>query len=190
MQAVITIFPRFRRASTGWPSIPWDRTTNDLYIPVYYPSGNTSSTKKLIHLSPSANLENINLVQIPALHSISLHVHVVNRDGSSAIAAHVIASDPLTPTQAISAIGNENGNADIKLLQGREFHLIASTSGNREPTCAGPVKLIAMPKRTCNLALSPSTKLGVNAGPYRKAISPHMSVSTGGSRANGTLNIG
>jgi Carboxypeptidase regulatory-like domain len=116
---------------------------NEPYNPVYYPSGDASSLAKLIHLSPSASIENINLVQTPKLRFVSLHVHVVNPDGSPVIKAHVIASDPLTPTQAMSAIADENGDADITLCEGREYRLIASTSGYREPACAGPVKFIA-----------------------------------------------
>lgn len=135
----------FSKISPGdyWVAIhPLGPNNNDPYTPVYYPSGDTSSTAKLIHLSPSANLENINLVQMPALHSISLHVHVVNPDGSPVIKAHVIAADPFTPTQAISATADENGDANITLYEGREYRLIASSSGTREPACAGPVKFI------------------------------------------------
>lgn len=115
----------------------------DPYAPVYYPSGNSFSAAKLIHLSPSGNLESINFVQGPALASISLHLHVVNPDGSPVIKAHVIAEDPSTPGQAISAIADENGDANITLYGGRQYRLIASTSGYREPACAGPVKFIA-----------------------------------------------
>jgi hypothetical protein len=113
------------------------------HAPVYYPSGVDSSSAELIHLGPSGNLENINLVLTPALRPISLHVHVVNQDGTPVINAHVIASDPLTPTQAIAAVADDNGNASITLYEGREYRLIASTSGYREPACAGPVKFTA-----------------------------------------------
>jgi len=136
----------FAKAPPGnfWVAIHYlGPNNNDPHPPVYYPAGDTSYSAKLIHLGPSASTENINLVQTAALHSVSLHVHVVNPDGSPVIQAHVIASDPLTPTQAISAIADEAGNADITLYEGREYRLIASTSGNHEPACAGPVKFIA-----------------------------------------------
>lgn len=116
---------------------------NEPHAPVFYPSGSDSSSAELVHLGPWTNVENIDLVATPALHPISLHVHVVNPDGTPVIEAHVIATDPLTPTEALSAIADENGDADITLYEGREYRLIGSTSGYREPACAGPVKFIA-----------------------------------------------
>jgi hypothetical protein len=115
----------------------------DPHAPVFYPSGTDSSSAELIHLGPSANVENIDLVSTAALHPVSLHVHVVNPDGTPVIKAHVIASDPLTPINALSATADENGYADITLYEGREYRLIASTSGYREPACAGPIKFVA-----------------------------------------------
>jgi hypothetical protein len=70
-------------------------------------------------------------------------VHVVNQDGSPVIKANVAATDPMTPTQFIGGVADEKGDADITLYEGREYSLIASTSGYREPACAGPVKFIA-----------------------------------------------
>lgn len=64
-------------------------------------------------------------------------------DIASLIAQECVFCDPVTPTQAMSATADENGDADITLYEGREYRLIASTSGNREPACAGPVKFIA-----------------------------------------------
>lgn len=116
---------------------------NDPHVPVYYPSGASQLTAELIHLGPTDMKENINLVVSPALHAVNLHVHVTNRDGTPVIKAHVIATDPTTPTQAISATADENGDAEITLYEGREYRVIASTSGYREPACAGPVKIIA-----------------------------------------------
>jgi hypothetical protein len=110
---------------------------------IYYPSAVDSSSAELIHLGASGNLENIDLVLTSMLHPISLHVHVVNQGGTPVIKAHVIASDPLTPTQAISTVADDHGDASITLYEGREYLLIASTSGYREPGCAGPVKFIA-----------------------------------------------
>jgi Carboxypeptidase regulatory-like domain len=121
----------------------WGPNNNEPHTPVFYPSGADSSSAKLIHLGPSANAENIDLVATPALHPVSLHVHVVNPDGSPVIRAQVIAIDPLTPIQALSATADENGDADITLYEGREYRLIANTSGYREPACAGPIKFTA-----------------------------------------------
>jgi hypothetical protein len=116
---------------------------NEPHAPVFYPSGADSSSAKLIHLGPWANVENIDLVASPALRPVSLHIHIVNPDGTPVIEAHVIADDPLTPTQALSAIADENGDADITLYEGREYRLIGSTSGYHEPACAGPITFIA-----------------------------------------------
>lgn len=121
----------------------WGPNNDEPHAPVFYPSGSDPSSAKLIHLDPSASIENIDLVAIPALHPISLHVHVVNPDGTPVIGAHVIASDPLTPINALSATADENGDADITLYEGREYRLIANTSGYREPACAGPIRFIA-----------------------------------------------
>lgn len=116
---------------------------NQPHAPVYYPSGANSSTAELIHLGPTDVREKINLVLIPALHPVKLHVHVINQDGTPVIKAHVAAMDPLTPTQFIGATADDNGDAEITLYEGRQYSLIASTSGYREPACAGPVKFIA-----------------------------------------------
>jgi hypothetical protein len=118
-------------------------SNNEPHTPIFYPSAADSASAKLIHLGSSENVENIDLVSTPALHPVSLHVHVVNPDGSPVIRAHVSASDPLTPINALSAIADENGDADITLYEGREYRLIASTSGYREPACAGPIKFTA-----------------------------------------------
>jgi hypothetical protein len=113
------------------------------HVPVYYPSGANSSSAELIHLGPTDVRANINLVLTPDLRAVNLHVHVVNQDGSPVIQAHVAAMDPLTPTQFIGARADENGDAEITLYEGREYSLIAETSGYREPACAGPVKFVA-----------------------------------------------
>ncbi|HXN64753.1 MAG TPA: carboxypeptidase regulatory-like domain-containing protein [Candidatus Acidoferrales bacterium] len=113
------------------------------HAPVFYPSGANSSSAKLIHVDPSASIENINLVSTPVLRRVSSHVHVVNPDGTPVTKAHVIASDPLSPINALSATADENGDADIILYEGREYRLIASASGDREPACAGPITFIA-----------------------------------------------
>ena len=118
-------------------------SNNEPHTPVFYPSGAESSSAKLIHFGPSENIDNIDLVATPALHPVTLHVHIANPDGSPVIRAHVNAVDPLTPTTALSATADENGEADITLYEGREYRLIANTSGYREPACAGPIKFIA-----------------------------------------------
>ena len=135
----------FPRSSPGdyWIALdPFGPNNQEPYPPFFYPSGDNASAK-LIHLDATGNIDHIDLVLSPALHPVSLHVHAVNPDGSPVVKAHVIASDPLTPTEATSATADENGNANITLYEGREYRLIASTSGNREPACAGPVRFIA-----------------------------------------------
>jgi len=113
------------------------------HVPVYYPSGANSSSAELIHLGPTDTRENINLVLTPALHPVSIHLHVINPDGTPVVKAHVAAKDPLTPTQFIGATADANGDADITLYEGRTYSLEADTSGYREPSCAGPVKFVA-----------------------------------------------
>jgi protocatechuate 3,4-dioxygenase beta subunit len=118
-------------------------SNNEPYVPVYYPSAANQSTAELIHLGPMDVRENVNLVLIPALHPVSLHVRVINQDGTPVVKARVAATDPMTPTQFIGATADQNGDAAITLYAGREYSVIASTSGYREPACAGPVKFIA-----------------------------------------------
>jgi hypothetical protein len=127
------------------------------HAPVYYPSGASSSSAEVIHLGASETREQVNLVLTPALHPVSLRVHVINQDGTPVIQAHVIANDPLTPTQAMVATADANGNADITLYEGREYRLVANTSGNREPACAGPVKFIAKEGLVLNTLLLDKT---------------------------------
>jgi hypothetical protein len=115
----------------------------EAHAPVFYPFGSTSSEAKLLHLSASSTLADVNLVVPEALHRIAIHTHVVNQDGTPVIQAHIAAMDPLTPTQFIGTTADESGNADIALYEGREYSLIASNSGYREPACAGPVRFIA-----------------------------------------------
>jgi hypothetical protein len=118
-------------------------TNNYPHTAVFYPSGTVPSSGQLIHLGPDGNVENVDLVASPTLHPVSLHVHVVNPDGSPVIQAHVTANDPTTPINALTAIADDNGDADITLYEGQEYRLIASTSGYREPVCGGPIKFIA-----------------------------------------------
>jgi hypothetical protein len=136
----------FSKADPGdyWVALNYmGPNNNEPHAPVYYPSGPSQSTAELIHLGPADVRENVNLVLISALHSVGFHVHVINQEGTPVIKAHVIAIDPLTPNQAITTTADENGDAEIILYEGLEYRLIASTSGYREPACAGPVKLIA-----------------------------------------------
>lgn len=117
---------------------------NDPYTPVYYTTGtDNSNISKTIHLGPSESKENINLVRTPPLHPVSIHLHVINPDGTPVIKAHIAAMDPLTPHQFIGSTADADGNADITLYEGRTYSLEADTSGYREPGCAGPVKFIA-----------------------------------------------
>jgi hypothetical protein len=117
--------------------------SNDPHVPVYYASGPSGSAAGLIHLGASEMREGINLVLTPALSSVGVHLRVVNPDGTPAIQAHVEAEDPLTPGQAMDGTADANGDGEITLYEGREYSLIASTNGNREPACAGPVRLVA-----------------------------------------------
>lgn len=55
---------------------------NEPHTPVFYPSGADSSSAELIHLDPSKNVENIDLVATPSLHPVSLHVHVAIQMGA------------------------------------------------------------------------------------------------------------
>ena len=115
------------------------------YAPVYYPSGSQASAQ-LIHLGAlgsSATRDNINLVLPQPLTPVMLHVHVVNPDGTPVVQGMVSVDDPLTPHRGMAATLDANGNADITLFAGRDYSLTANTSGNREPSCAGPAKFIA-----------------------------------------------
>jgi hypothetical protein len=117
---------------------------NDPYTPVYYATeAGDSTTPATIHLGPSESKENINLVRTPPLHPVSVHLHVINPDGTPVVKAHIAAMDPRTPHQFIGATADANGDADITLYEGRQYSLEADTSGYREPGCAGPVKFIA-----------------------------------------------
>jgi len=114
------------------------------YVPVYYPSGSQASAQ-LIHLGAlgsSATRDNINLVLQPPLTAVTLHVHVVNPDGSPVIQANVIVNDPLIPT-GVGVTADANGNADISLFAGRTYALVATTFDKREPACAGPIRFTA-----------------------------------------------
>jgi len=115
------------------------------YVPVYYPSGSTQASAQLIHLGAldsSATRDNINLVLLPPLTPVTLHVHVVNPDGSP-VKANVIANDSLTPNRGQGFTADANGNADITLFAGRSYTLVATTYDMHQPSCAGPVKFTA-----------------------------------------------
>jgi hypothetical protein len=116
---------------------------NDPHVPVYYPSGSSGSAAGLIHLGATETRDGVNIVATPALRTVGLRVRVVNSDGTPAVNAHVVAEDPLTPGQAIAATADADGDGEITLYEGRGYSLIANTNGNREPACAGPVKLVA-----------------------------------------------
>ena len=116
------------------------------YAPVYYPSGSTQASAQLIHLGSlgsSATRDNINLVLPPPLTPVTLHVHVVNPDGTPVVHAMVSVNDPLTPHYGMSATLDANGNADITLYVGRTYTLLATTNDMHQPSCAGSVKFSA-----------------------------------------------
>lgn len=116
------------------------------YAPVYYPSGSTQASAQLIHLGAlgsSATRDNINLILPPPLMPVTLHIHVVNPDGTPVAHAMVSVSDPPTPNVGQGFPTDAKGNADIALYVGRTYTLVATTFEKREPSCAGPVKFIA-----------------------------------------------
>jgi hypothetical protein len=139
----------FAMADPGdyWVALDYDGpNNNDPHAPVYYPSGSTQASAQLIHLGAlgsSATRDDINLTLLPPLTAVTVRLHVANPDGTPVVQAHVIANDPLTPVQAMAATADANGNAGITLYADREYALVATSNGNREPACAGPVRFTA-----------------------------------------------
>jgi hypothetical protein len=122
---------------------PLGPNNNEPHAPVYYPTGSTSATAKLLHVTASESLADLNLVAPEALHPVVVKVQVLREDGSAVNQALVIAKDTLTPTQAITATADSSGRAEITLYVGRVYKLVANTPGTREPACAGPVQFVA-----------------------------------------------
>lgn len=122
---------------------PLGPNNNEPHAPVYYPSGSTSATAKLLHVTASESLADLNLVAPEALHSVVVKVQVLREDGAPVDRALVIAKDTLTPTQAITSTADSSGRAEITLYAGRVYKLVANTPGTREPACAGPVQFVA-----------------------------------------------
>jgi hypothetical protein len=126
-----------------WVALNYDGPNNNVpYAPAYYPSGSVQSTAKLIHLDASDTKDNINLVLPPPLTPVSVHLRIVNPDGSPVVRANVSAADP-AGIHMMFARADDNGNADITLYAGRDYSLTANTSGDRTPACAGPVRFTA-----------------------------------------------
>ena len=122
---------------------PLGPNNSEAHAPVFYPSGSTSASAKLVHVTASESLAGLNLVLPEALHSVVVKVQVLREDGGAVDQAKVIAKDTLTPTQAIDSTADSSGRAEIKLYAGRVYSLVATTPGTREPACAGPVKFVA-----------------------------------------------
>ncbi len=122
---------------------PLGPNNNEPHAPVFYPSGSTSATAKLLHVTASESLADLNLVAPEALHPVVVKVQVLREDGGAVDQAKVIAKDMLTPTQAIDSTADSSGRAEIMLYAGRVYKLVANTPGTREPACAGPVQFVA-----------------------------------------------
>lgn len=101
------------------------------------------SERPASHLGPTDSKDDINLVLLPPLTPVTVHLHVAYPDGSPVIAAQIIATDRLSPVSAMGARADANGDADIALYVGRDYTLVATTGSSREPACAGPVHFTA-----------------------------------------------
>jgi hypothetical protein len=118
-------------------------SNSDPYATVYYPSASIASDAVLLDIGSVAKVKGIDLVLPEPLHAVTVHARVIRQDGSAVNLANVDAVDTGNVTQFIGAKADEDGRAELKLYDGRQYYLTATTPGTREPACAGPVKFIA-----------------------------------------------
>jgi hypothetical protein len=113
------------------------------YTPVYYPAASTLAAAKLLHLTASGSLSGIDLVQPEPLQAAIVHARVIRGDGEPVDQAKVDAVDTRNRNQFIRGVADATGWAELHLYAGREYYFDATTPGEREPVCAGPVRFVA-----------------------------------------------
>lgn len=124
---------------------PYAPNNREPYLPVFYPSGSTPATAKLVHLTPSGKLTGVNMTLSQPLQKALVHVRIMREDGTPVNRAHLIAKDVNANLGLtfFDATADADGRADIALYAGQEYSLIAEKPGYREPACGGPVRFVA-----------------------------------------------
>ncbi len=124
---------------------PYAPNNREPYLPVFYPSGSTPATAKLVHLPPSGRLTGLNITLSQPLQKALVRARIMREDGTPVNRARLIAKDVnanLGPT-FFDATADVDGWAEIALYAGQEYSLISETPGYREPACAGPIRFVA-----------------------------------------------
>jgi len=88
-------------------------------------------------------MQDVNFIAPAPLVPATVHTRVLHQDGTPVVNAHVDAIDAGNLGMFIRSIADASGYADMKLYAGRSYTLTATTSGYREPACAGPVTFTA-----------------------------------------------
>jgi hypothetical protein len=122
---------------------PFGPNANSPYLPLFYPASSTLAGAQPVHIETASNIENINLTESDPLTRATVYVSVMRQDGAPVIEVRLLAIDVAGEHQAMVARADGNGLAAIQLYVGRQYSLVASTSGVREPACGGPVTFTA-----------------------------------------------
>jgi protocatechuate 3,4-dioxygenase beta subunit len=123
-------------------------TKLDPYRKVFYPGVADVASAKTIHLDAAATVADIDLITPPALVPATVHVKVLQRDGTPVDRAQFAAIDAANPGWFTPATADETGSANLALYAGEEYTVTATTPGVREPSCGGPVSFVARDEMT------------------------------------------
>jgi hypothetical protein len=123
-------------------------TADSPFAPVFYPSKQFIWEASVLHIDASASRDDINFVQPAPLQPATVHVHVVRRNGSPIENANIIATDPGSALQVLTARTDASGQADLHLFASRQYSIVAATPDPNDqpqesPQCAGPIAFIA-----------------------------------------------
>ena len=119
----------------------------------------------VLHVGPTAKLDNIRLVQSQPYSPVTVHVHIMRSNGSPIDGAKIYAINPAQSTLGFAAKADFSGTGDLHLFAGVEYtitaetpqpgpilvpatetspvHLEASPIQQEQPVCAGPIEIVA-----------------------------------------------
>lgn len=115
------------------------------YPRVYYRKADSDAAATGVHVEASGITEHIEVTLPSAWTGVTVHARVLQPDGSPATGADVEAVDvdyAWTVEPAMATAG-ENGDATLKVYDGRIYYLTATISGGTQQRCAGPLRFSA-----------------------------------------------
>ncbi len=114
------------------------------YPLLYFGDTEEADAAAVVHLQPSATIENINFTMPAGWKKVPISTRVVLPNGMPATGADVSAYDTKYPWSGMpaTAMVSADGSATVEVYAGRSYYLVANQNGVQQH-CAGPVRVVA-----------------------------------------------